>query len=66
MKQLISHIIRVQLFNANGVIQCLDEYDIADRAAKRDIGRKISHWRAAEEGNKVVTTSIRIVRISIS
>ncbi len=66
MKQLISHTIRVQLFDARGVIQQLHECDVADHAVSRNVGRMISQWLAAEEGNKVVSTTVRIVRVDIS
>lgn len=66
MKQLISHTIRVQLFDARGVIQQLHECDVADPAVSRKVGRMISQWLAAEEGNKVTTTTLRINKISIS
>ena len=58
--------IRVQLFDARGVIQQSHECDIADPVVSRNIGRRISQWLAAEEGNKATTTTLRINRISIS
>ena len=66
MKQLISHVIRVKMYNARGGLQSWDDYDISDREAASYIGRKISQWLAAEEGNKVVSMTVKITRISIS